>query len=154
MRATAKILEHEQASTRLNFASKSSKGKILRAVKNFNGQYFITPNDRNPQTHDKLVQYSEKPSRNRSGERLVALYIEWYMTVSQQEMLGLLSRFSLKSVCSCAAQRLIMYQTNAPKKNSTSKKRVDLWHLCRSLQWPVKARANIVMEKLKLHKHL
>ena len=42
MRATAKILEHEQASTRLNFASKSSKGKILRAVKNFNGP-FITP---------------------------------------------------------------------------------------------------------------
>ena len=34
--------EHEQASTRLNFASKSSKGKILRAVKNFNGP-FITP---------------------------------------------------------------------------------------------------------------
>ena len=29
-------------STRLNFASKSSKGKILRAVKNFNGP-FITP---------------------------------------------------------------------------------------------------------------
>ena len=34
--------EHEQASTRLNFASKSSKGKILQAVKNFNGP-FITP---------------------------------------------------------------------------------------------------------------
>ena len=34
--------EHEQASTRLNFASKWSKGKILRAVKNFNGP-FITP---------------------------------------------------------------------------------------------------------------
>ena len=34
--------EHEQASTRLNFASNSSKGKILRAVKNFNGP-FITP---------------------------------------------------------------------------------------------------------------
>ena len=33
---------HEQASTRLNCASKSSKGKILRAVKNFNGP-FITP---------------------------------------------------------------------------------------------------------------
>ena len=37
-----KFGEHEQASTRLNFASKSSKGKILRAVKNFNGP-FITP---------------------------------------------------------------------------------------------------------------
>ena len=37
-----KFREHEQASTRLNFASKSSKGKILRAVKNFNGP-FITP---------------------------------------------------------------------------------------------------------------
>ena len=34
--------EHEQASARLNVASKSSKGKILRAVKNFNGP-FITP---------------------------------------------------------------------------------------------------------------
>ena len=32
MRAIAKFCEHEQASTRLNFASKSSKGKILRAV--------------------------------------------------------------------------------------------------------------------------
>ena len=37
-----KFGEHEQASTRLNFASKSSKGKILRVVKNFNGP-FITP---------------------------------------------------------------------------------------------------------------
>ena len=35
--------EQEQASPHLNFASKSSKGKILRAVKNFNGP-FITPN--------------------------------------------------------------------------------------------------------------
>ena len=43
LRATQKFGEHEQASTRLNFASKSSKGKILRAVKNFNGP-FITPN--------------------------------------------------------------------------------------------------------------
>ena len=34
----ARASEH----TRLNFASKSSKGKILRAVKNFNGP-FITP---------------------------------------------------------------------------------------------------------------
>ena len=39
-----KFGEHEQGSTRLNFASKSSKGKILRAVKNFNGP-FITPNN-------------------------------------------------------------------------------------------------------------
>ena len=37
-----KFGEHERASTRFNFASKSSKGKILRAVKNFNGP-FITP---------------------------------------------------------------------------------------------------------------
>ena len=42
LRATQKLGEHEQASTGLNFASKSSKGKILRAVKNFNGP-FITP---------------------------------------------------------------------------------------------------------------
>ena len=44
-----KLGEHEQASTRLNFASKSSKGKILRADKKFNGP-FITPSiqdDRN-----------------------------------------------------------------------------------------------------------
>ena len=33
---------HQQASTRSNFASKSSKGKILRAVKHFNGP-FTTP---------------------------------------------------------------------------------------------------------------
>ena len=37
-----KFGEQEQASTRLNFASKSSKGEILRAVENFNGS-FITP---------------------------------------------------------------------------------------------------------------
>ena len=37
-----KFGEREQASTRLNFASKSSKGKILRSVKNFKGP-FITP---------------------------------------------------------------------------------------------------------------
>ena len=42
LRATQKFGEHEQASTRLNFTSKSSKGKILRAVKNFNG-LLITP---------------------------------------------------------------------------------------------------------------
>ena len=42
-----KFGEHEQASTRLNFGSKSSKGKILRAVKNFNGP-FITPVPRSP----------------------------------------------------------------------------------------------------------
>ena len=42
LRATQKFGEHEQARTRLNFASKSSKGKILRAAKNFNGP-FITP---------------------------------------------------------------------------------------------------------------
>ena len=38
-----KLGEHEQASTRLNFASKSSKGKILRAVKNFNGPFIYHP---------------------------------------------------------------------------------------------------------------
>ena len=43
LRAMQKFGEHEQASTRLNFASKSSKGKILQAVKNFNGP-FINPN--------------------------------------------------------------------------------------------------------------
>ena len=37
-----KFGEHKQASTHLNFASKLGKGKILRAVKNFNGP-FITP---------------------------------------------------------------------------------------------------------------
>ena len=38
-----KFWEHDQqASTRLNFASKSSKGNILLAVKNFYGP-FITP---------------------------------------------------------------------------------------------------------------
>ena len=42
VRATARILGARQANTRLNFDSKSSKGKILRAVKNFNGP-FITP---------------------------------------------------------------------------------------------------------------
>ena len=36
-----KFGEHVQASTRLNFANKSSKGEILQAVKNFNGP-FIT----------------------------------------------------------------------------------------------------------------
>ena len=33
LRAKEKFGEHEQANTRINFASKSSKGKILRAVK-------------------------------------------------------------------------------------------------------------------------
>ena len=37
-----KFCEHEQASTRLNFASKSSKGQILRALENFQGP-FNTP---------------------------------------------------------------------------------------------------------------
>ena len=37
-----KFGEHKQANTRLNFASELSKGKILRAVTNFNGP-FITP---------------------------------------------------------------------------------------------------------------
>ena len=49
LRATQKFGEHEQASTRLNFASKSSKGEILRADKKINGP-FITPSiqdDRN-----------------------------------------------------------------------------------------------------------
>ena len=41
-RATAKIWGARASEHRLNFASKSSKGKILRAVKNFDGP-FITP---------------------------------------------------------------------------------------------------------------
>ena len=57
MRATAKFGELEQASNHLNFASKSSKGKILRAVKNFNGPfttprwYFSEPVSKTPFTH-------------------------------------------------------------------------------------------------------
>ena len=47
LQATEKFGEHEQASTRLNFASKSNEGKIMRAVKNFNGP-FITPPNLNP----------------------------------------------------------------------------------------------------------
>ena len=50
-----KFGEHEQASTRLNFASKSRKGKILRAVKNFNGP-FITPFVLLGLSFDKLYQ--------------------------------------------------------------------------------------------------
>ena len=38
-----KFREHEQASTRFNFASKLSEGKILRAVKNFNGPFITSP---------------------------------------------------------------------------------------------------------------
>ena len=47
-----KFGEHEQASTRLNFASKSSKGKILRAVKKliFNGPFITLPVDSSQQT--------------------------------------------------------------------------------------------------------
>ena len=48
LRATQKFGEHEQASTRLNFASKSSKGKILRAVKNFNAPFITPQNEVNP----------------------------------------------------------------------------------------------------------
>ena len=33
-----------------------------------------------------------------------------------------ISFFPQERVCSCAAQRLIMYQTNAPEKNSTKGK--------------------------------
>ena len=40
-------------STHLNFASKSSKGKILRAIKNFNGP-FITPYTTPPNISKKL----------------------------------------------------------------------------------------------------
>ena len=40
-----KFGEHLQTSTRLNFASKSSKGKIFRAVKNLD-EPFITPRSR------------------------------------------------------------------------------------------------------------
>ena len=52
-----KFGEHEQASTRLNFASKSSKGKILRAVKNFNGP-FITPEYVYLTSKRKIIQRS------------------------------------------------------------------------------------------------
>ena len=38
-----KFGEHEKVSTRLKFASKSSKAKILRAVKNFNGPFIPPP---------------------------------------------------------------------------------------------------------------
>ena len=48
-RAEIKNLLYERASTRLNFASKSSKVKILRAVKNFNGT-FITPSYKEKKT--------------------------------------------------------------------------------------------------------
>ena len=41
MRATAKILGARASDHSLNFASKSSKGKILRAVKIFNGPFII-----------------------------------------------------------------------------------------------------------------
>ena len=46
MRATQKFGEHEQASTRLNFAS---KGKILRADKKIDGPFITTSiqDDRN-----------------------------------------------------------------------------------------------------------
>ena len=52
---TQKFGEHEQASTRLNFASKSSKGKILRAVKNFNGP-FVTPSKLDVSAPEPAIQ--------------------------------------------------------------------------------------------------
>ena len=53
-----KFGEHEQASTRLNFASKSSKGKILRAVKNFNGPFITANTLPSLQFHYILFSYS------------------------------------------------------------------------------------------------
>ena len=58
-----KFEEHEQASTRLNFASKSRKGKILRAVKNFNGP-FITPSF--VSSHSKFAQMKKRKNVIRS----------------------------------------------------------------------------------------
>ena len=54
LRTTQKFGEHKQASRRLNVASKSSKGKILRAVKNFNGP-FITPTTENVLSRGGLI---------------------------------------------------------------------------------------------------
>ena len=56
MRATQKFGEHEQVSTRLNFASKSNNSKILRAVKNFNGP-FITPTKKPVTSNNPLDVY-------------------------------------------------------------------------------------------------
>ena len=54
LRTTQKFGEHKQASRRLSVASKSSKGKILRAVKNFNGP-FITPTTENVLSRGGLI---------------------------------------------------------------------------------------------------
>ena len=63
--SNAKIWEHEQASTRLNFASKSTKGKIFRAVKNFNGP-FITPIKEN--YNKKRNNNKKKKVKKRMGD--------------------------------------------------------------------------------------
>ena len=57
-----KVGQHEQASSRLNFASKSSKGKILLAVKNFNGP-FITPTKTKTKTENGKTKI-EKSKQN------------------------------------------------------------------------------------------
>ena len=62
MRATQKFGEHEQASTRLNFASKSTKGKILRAVKNFNGP-FVTPSKLDVSAPEPAIQLCDTGQR-------------------------------------------------------------------------------------------
>ena len=59
LRATEQFEEHEQASTRLNFASKSSKGKILRAVKNFNGPTMQIYWNKRKRLHKKRVQFPQ-----------------------------------------------------------------------------------------------
>ena len=63
-----KFGEHEQVSTRLNFASKSSKSKILRAVKNFHGP-FITPNGNRTEwspIQSVIIQVINKIGQSRS----------------------------------------------------------------------------------------
>ena len=62
LRATQKFGEHEQASTRLNFASKSTKGKILRAVKNFNGP-FVTPSKLDVSAPEPAIQLCDTGQR-------------------------------------------------------------------------------------------
>ena len=63
-----KFGEHEQASSRLNFASKSSKGKILRAVKNFNGP-FIAPNAGHLEFRISLSRVLKNVTKKRKKER-------------------------------------------------------------------------------------
>ena len=65
-------------SKRLNFASKSSKDKILRAVKNFNGP-FITPIRQ--QCRRKGIV---RPSRERFAKSLSGLQIRFRILISKK----------------------------------------------------------------------